>query len=369
MTKLLVVEDEPNLLFGIRDILELDGYDVVTARNGVQALDELNDTAKGLPDLIVSDIMMPQMDGIQLLKEVRQKSHWVTIPFIFLTAKGEKTDIQNGKILGVDDYLVKPFEADDLLIAVKAKLQRHAEINKTRDEIIRNIKRSILAMMNHEFRTPLTLVVAYAEMLKETDVEGMNEAELLLFLREINTGADRLRRLIENFILLVELEIGDAKRNYEWRKRAIDDLNDIIKLAHRQVIESRPEPPPCHMHLQADLPPITGDRDYLVAILRELIDNAAKFSPSGKPIVITTTATTDEVEIMVQDQGRGIKEEEMASIWDVFYQTNRDHFEDQGAGSGLAIVRGYSQIHDARVKVQSVYGEGSTFTLALKKHN
>ena len=365
MTKLLVVEDEPNLLFGIRDILELDGYEVVTARNGQQALDALNKIDDGLPDLIVSDIMMPQMDGLQLLQEVRQQESWLMIPFIFLTAKGEKSDIQNGKILGVDDYLVKPFDADDLLIAVKSKLKRHQALNRAQGALISNIKRNILTILNHEFRTPLTLVVAYADMLKESDVQKMNEDELLLFLREINSGADRLRRLIENFILLVELEIGDAKRTYEWRKRKITNLNEIVQVAYRQVTESRGSSQQCALILPEELPAITGDREYLTAIIRELIDNAVKFSEPHEPVSVETLVEGDEVCIRVTDHGRGINPEDQDSIWEVFYQVNREHFEDQGAGSGLAIVKGYSEIHEARVDVTSAPGEGSCFTLAF----
>lgn len=110
--RILVVEDDLNLLEGIQTVLELDHYAVVCAENGVQAVEVLRSTP--LPDLIVSDIMMPQMDGIELLKAVRAVPEWVRIPFIFLTARGERQDIQRGKQLGVDDYLVKPFELAEL---------------------------------------------------------------------------------------------------------------------------------------------------------------------------------------------------------------------------------------------------------------
>src|SRR5262245_37756933 len=101
--RILIVEDDANLLDGIRTILELDHYAVVTAENGVQALHVLR-TQPTPPELIVSDIMMPQMDGIEFLQQVRKETRWVAIPFIFLTARGEKSDVQRGKRLGVDDY-------------------------------------------------------------------------------------------------------------------------------------------------------------------------------------------------------------------------------------------------------------------------
>lgn len=118
---ILAVEDEPNLLLSIRDLFELDNYKVFTAQNGFSALNIL---IRNHVDLVVSDIMMPHMDGTELLTVVRQQTKWNHVPFIFLTAKGEKSDIQRGRRLGVDDYLIKPFDADDLLIAVESKLER-----------------------------------------------------------------------------------------------------------------------------------------------------------------------------------------------------------------------------------------------------
>jgi len=215
--KLLVVEDEPNLLLGIRDILELDNYEVMTAQNGKEALDVLYETTERPPDLIVSDIMMPHMDGIEFLEHVRNEDKWVMIPFIFLTAKGEKTDVYKGKLLGVDDYLIKPFDADDLLVAVQAKLQLAGKRTEVASSAIDKVKENILTILNHEMRTPLTLVVAYADMLKDHPIDQMDEQELIVFLREINSGADRLRRLIEIFILLVEIQNPGCGRHHPRR--------------------------------------------------------------------------------------------------------------------------------------------------------
>lgn len=364
-TTLLVVEDEPNLLMGIRDILELDGYEVNLARNGQQALEFLQQAGNKLPDLIVSDIMMPYMDGFELLQEVRKRENWLSIPFIFLTAKGEKADIQSGKMLGVDDYLVKPFDADDLLVAVEAKLRRHRALRDVQSSVVERIKRSILTILNHEFRTPLTLVVAYADMLKETDVESMNEDELLMFLREINTGADRLRRLIENFIMLVELETGDAKRTYEWRKQEITNLHVIVEEARRQVFQSELVNAACDLKLQEAHPPFIGDIQYLTVIIRELIDNAVKFSEPGQTISVETQIIDNDIYLSVIDQGRGITTEELEHIWESFYQINRDEYEDQGAGSGLTLVKGFASLLNARLDVNSDFGKGSRFTIIL----
>lgn len=366
--KLLVVEDEHNLLLGIRDILELDDYSVVTASNGQQALDVLKSQKGVLPDLILSDIMMPYMDGIQFLKEVRKNEAWVKIPFIFLTAKGAKGDIQQGKLLGVDDYLVKPFDADDLLVAVESRLSRHQAINQAAEGEIHDIKRNILTILNHEFRTPLTLVVAYADMLKDNNVEHMSDEELLLFLREINMGADRLRHLVENFILLVELETDDAAKNYEWRSHPITNFSTILESACDKYRNHSRYTNPIELILPSQLPTVFGDREYIMTMLNELLDNAFKFSPNGDPVTVEARNVEGGLQLRIIDRGRGIPPKEVENIFKSFYQINREQFEDQGAGSGLAIVSGLARLHQAQLHVESEDGKGSCFTITFPPH-
>src|SRR6185503_10573124 len=159
---ILVVEDDAALLQGLRDILELSGYQVLTGRTGVEGLAVLE---KQLPDLIVSDINMPQMDGYQFYSQVRAKPDWVSLPFIFLSAKSEKDDVRRGKLLGADDYIIKPFEEVDLLVAIQGKLNRRAEIQAAMNRQMDDLKRTILTSLNHEFRTPLTYITTYADMM------------------------------------------------------------------------------------------------------------------------------------------------------------------------------------------------------------
>ena len=150
---ILVVEDDLALLEGVRELLELTDYSVLTAANGREALDVLETQC---PDLIVSDIMMPEMDGYQFHEKVSEQPELSAIPFIFLSARGEKTDIRRGKELGADDYITKPFDDEDLLVAVRAKLNRWENLRQHRDDEVADLKSKILLTLSHEFRTPLT---------------------------------------------------------------------------------------------------------------------------------------------------------------------------------------------------------------------
>ena len=359
---ILVVEDDIHLLTGIREILELGDYHVWTAQNGLQGLETL-ESADVTPDVIVSDIMMPHMDGFSFLTEVREQDKWVNIPFIFLTAKGEKADVQRGNILGADVYLKKPFDAEDLLVAVNSRLDLFQKRERVHEDSISQIKRRILVTLNHELRTPLTLVVAYADLLKDFNPDNMSNAELVTFLKGVNSGATRLRRLIENFIMLVEIEEGDAVKTFAWRKYPIESLKDIAVDASRQILEQDADK--VTLTCQDDMPPITADREFLTVIIRELIDNGVKFSGDKESVSVDITSVDDQIQITVADGGkRKIPADELENIWAPFYQIDRELYEDQGAGSGLAIVDGLVQIHGGSRGIVST-DQGTTVTIKL----
>ncbi len=359
----LVVEDDLNLLEGVRTVLELDGYAVLTAENGQQALEVLRRTPLR-PDLIVSDIMMPLMNGIELLSAIREEPDWVTIPFIFLTARSEKSDVLRGKQVGADDYLIKPFDTEDLLVAVESRLKRHAAMRRVQTSLVDEMKRRILIILKHDFRTPLTFVVAYADMLSNAESYNLSNDEILEFLKGVNSGAVRLRRLIESFIQLVELETGTARRTFETRRAPIENVASLLRDARTQVFTPDVRHT-CTIQLEDNLPAFVGDVAYLKTALAQLLDNAIKFSPDDPNITLGASADADWLYLWVKDNGRGISPEEQEKIWDVFYQIDRDVNEDQGAGSGLAIVRGIAELHGGTTTVQSEPGMGSTFTIAI----
>ncbi len=362
--KVLVVEDDIHLLEGIRDILELDGYSVLTAENGVNGIEVLNKQSAP-PDLIVSDIMMPKMDGIQFLKEVRKENRWFSIPFIFLTAKGERADVHRGMRLGVDDYVIKPYDPSDLLVKIESRLERHRSLNQMHNSGMASLKRQILTMLNHEFRTPLTFVVAYSDMLNNPGDQELSKEEMLSYISGITAGADRLRNLIENFIILVELETDSARQTFDWRKGPIASVQGIFKEAQERVKEIQTDDHPVTVEIPAEMPLITGDVEYLTVALALLLNNACKFSDEGAPITLGVSVVDKEVTLCVKDKGRGIANAEQEHVWESFYQIDRAVNEDQGAGSGLAIVKGIALLHGGRVSLESEVGEGSTFKITL----
>ena len=358
---ILIVEDDISMAHGIRDVLEMAGYKVEVTDNGRRALVIL-ETFR--PQLIISDIMMPEMDGYDLLEKVRSRAEWVAIPFIFLTAKGQRTDIRVGKQLGADDYLVKSVDLDDLLVVVRAKLDRALTLNQRTQVEMTNLKNSILNTLSHEFRTPLTYITGYVDLLQEGT---WGPEDLQRFLARIKGGSSRLNKLIEDFLLLVRFETNDARQSYDMDKEPFSNWGamlgrifaDYQEQADRHKVELVTD-------LQPELPLIEAHEGLLDNALRRLIDNAIRFSkPSGGRVTVKVTSDGKWVVARVIDQGIGIPSGELSKMFDRFHQINREHMEQQGAGIGLAIVKGVIELHKGQIECLSQEGVGSEFSVRL----
>lgn len=360
---ILVVEDNRTLLEGLRELLQLSGYQVITAIDVKEALERLEIQP---PDLIISDIMMPEIDGYQFHAQVRRRPELIDVPFIFLTARGEEADIRKGKSLGVDDYITKPFDEEDLLIAVRSKLARWSGLRRALDEEIADIKHRILVMLSHEFRTPLAYVVNYAQLL-ETDREAISSEDFQQFVGGIKKGAMRLHELVEDFITLVELQTGEAENAYRLRRAEMSDFSAWLRTVGRRYTQAAVE---AGLELVIDvpdgLPDLVVDEVYLADAIGRLLDNAIKFTRvEGKQVRLMAEVAGKRLRLAVEDQGQGMPPQEMEAVFDAMYQIDRAKREQQGTGSGLAICKGIVELHGGRVHGESRHGEGSTFTIEL----
>lgn len=367
--KILLVEDDQSLLDGISDLLEVVnlGYElsVLTASNGNDGLEIM---AAHTPDLVISDIMMPKMGGFEFLEHLRSNSAWVHIPVIFLSARGTKEDIRAGRISGAELYITKPFDNDELLEMVKSQLDRTFELQFDRARRLDNLQRNIIQLLNHEFRTPLTYVTAYYEMLEDgltnQSIEFIQE-----YLRGIQVGAVRMTRLIDNFVKVIELRTGETIDYYSKQAGLIDNLSEVFQTVCQVWEPSIDSKVDFQYQIPASLPPVYGETTYLAEILDRLIDNAVKFTAhkhnQAPQVIVSAGSLNEEVFISVQDNGIGFPEHVQSQLFDLFFQHNREQMEQQGSGSGLTVVKGLLDLHHGRIEVESTVGEGSTFTVFL----
>lgn len=360
---ILVVEDVESLLAGIQDVLEAEGYTVLTATDGMKALQAMEERR---PDLIVADIMMPRMDGYALYEAVRARPEWVPIPFIFLTAKAEKEDVLKGKDMGAEDYITKPFEHHELLVVVRARLGRARAIREVTEAEFDQLKQQIVTALSHEMRTPLTYVRGYTELALD-DVSSLSSDALQEFLSGIKRGADRLTLLVEDFLLLIRLDTGQAAEEFRILACMHHNLDAILKrtvrqheeqaTAHGVTLETIVEP---------DLPPVRLCEPLFVDALGRLIENGIKFSRGeGKRVTVSARAVDDSVEVAVADEGVGVPPEEIPHLFERFRQIGRDKMEQQGVGLGLAIAWELIRLHGGEITVESEFAVGSTLTIRL----
>jgi signal transduction histidine kinase len=369
----LLVEDDQSLLDGMSDLLEVVdlGYDltILTASNGREGLDIMN---RQIPDLIISDIMMPKMGGYEFLEHLRQESAWVHIPVIFLSARGTKEDIRAGRISGAELYITKPFDNEELLEMVKGQLDRTFELKFDRARRMDNLQRNIIQLLNHEFRTPLTYVTAYYEML-EDGLANQSIDFIQEYLRGIQIGAIRMTRLIDNFVKVIELRTGEAIERYNRDARPVANLPEILRQVCRQWRTAEEHSAEIECRIPPELPPVFGESTFLGEILDRLIDNAVKFSTTrltqNPRVVVSADTIGDELCFSVRDNGIGFPEHVHSQLFDLFFQYNREQMEQQGSGSGLTVVKGLVELHNGRIEIDSAVGQGSAFSVFLPIYN
>lgn len=366
--RILVVEDHEPLLTAIKGILEGEGYTVFTATDGEDGLQKM-DNAR--PDLIVADIMMPRMDGYAFYETVRERPEWVPIPFIFLTAKAEKEDVRRGKDMGAEEYLTKPFDPQDLVVAVRSRLKRAHAIQGVSDARFDELKRQIVNVLGHELRTPLTYVRGYTELALE-DIPSLEPKNLEDFLMGIKRGADRLYRLVEDLMYLIQLDTGRVEKEFQMMYGVHPGLSTLLETAVRQHKEQAADQGvTLEAEIEPRLPPVQLCETFFAEALGRLIDNAIKFSLRETKQVTVSAHVTDDadqnpwVEIAVTDQGVGIAAEHLSHIFERFRQIDREKMEQQGIGVGLSIAQELIRIHGGEITVESTLGEGSTFTIRL----
>jgi CheY-like chemotaxis protein len=224
---ILLVEDDVALLEGMGDTLEMMGYQTIKATNGREGLERL---AQVRPDLIISDIMMPEMDGYEFHKAVSSMSDTATIPFIFLTAKSDQADVRKGLREGVDAYLTKPFDLEDLLLHVQNKLDRFATIRNQTMAQLDELQRQIVTMFSHELRTPLTYIQGYTDLMADSSVATSPE-EMTMFLQGIQAGSRRLNRLVESLLILVQLDTNVYAHEFERFAMVETNPGRFVRLA------------------------------------------------------------------------------------------------------------------------------------------
>ncbi len=352
MYKILLVEDKKELCQEIARWLGYEGYEVYTALN---AQDGLKLAAEKTPDLIISDIMMPGTSGYELLFELRKREKERLTPFVFLTALADQTNIRKGMGSGADDYLTKPFSRKDLLETIKAQLEKHDLFKQSIESSLKQLRTRIISYLPHELRTPLNGILGFGELLAGYQGD-FSDNEIAEMGQCILTSGKRLQRIIENYLVYIQLELSEQ---YKPGKIPAEILEDIIysecftiaRNYHRDSL------------LQTNIQPVDLliTEDYLRKILRELVDNAFRFSSESDYVEVNGKVAGNHYLISVKDNGIGMDQEVIKKIG-AFMQFDRKKYEQQGLGLGMAIAKRMTELSGGEMIIESKPGRGTLIT-------
>lgn len=363
MTRILVIEDEPFLREEILEILGFEGFEAVGAEDGRRGVE----LAQGQrPDLIICDIMMPSLDGFGVLKEIREAPDMVLIPFIFLTAKADKMDVRLGMQQGADDYLTKPFTKAELLDAITARLERQASIAQAHQQHVEEAKRVFSRMVAHELRTPLVSINMVQDIISRS-FQRLSASDLQELMESLGSGSRRLTHLVEQMVLLIQLETRvldkDALQTHGRPVSTQDLLKSAVEMSKKFATRNRG----AQLIVEADdgQGMVMCDSRALKHALAEIITNAINFSPENGEVTVKKWEERGLVWISCLDKGAGIPEDQLARIFENFYQVNRETQEQQGVGMGLPLAQRIFAVHGGEVRLESVLGKGTEAVIRL----
>jgi two-component system sensor histidine kinase/response regulator len=365
-TTILIADDTPVNIDILVDLLE--GYQTKIAINGKDAIETALDGDP--PDLILLDIMMPEMDGYEACRQLRQHEKTREVPVIFITAKDMKDDIVKGFEAGGQDYVTKPFDANELMARVKTQLELKASrdqlktVNQWLEEKVAertkelqqayerieqaNIelgkldesKSAFLRMLSHEVRTPLNGIIGFLNLMKD-DIQKTQFAEMFSYL-EISVS--RLEKFAMVALIITELRTQAIPVSRE--NVAVSSLVDAAMKKNQEKMEQKR----IRMNIQGDASiMIKGDERLLKTCFESILDNAISFSPEGGNVLLHAEATGSGVHCTFFDRGKGFTEEGLKNFNKLF--ANAGHHTDQKLGLDLALASMIMEAHGGTLEV------------------
>jgi K+-sensing histidine kinase KdpD len=349
MKKILIIEDNASLRKDVVEMLGYEGFEVQEAENGRVGV---NVARRYLPDLIICDIMMPELDGYGVLDELQQHPVTATIPFVFLTAKTDPHSNRQAQGMGANAFVTKPFEVSNLMAVIQVQFKKQRAYSDIAERNLDDLRENIITSVPHELRTPLTGILGFSDMLV-TDSATMSPQDVQEMAQYIHDAATRLYRLIEKYLTYAQLKItmSDPAQVAQMRRYTIDNAQVVIEdeTIHRAQIAQRE----ADLQLEvADYSGVAIREDHLKKIVEELIDNAFKFSEPGTPVQVSGIVKGEKYRLSIRNQGRGMMPEQITQVG-AYMQFGRIQNEYPGIGFGLIIARRIAELHGGELTIDS----------------
>ena len=353
--KILIAEDDRATQLRLKADAASWGFEPTVASDGREAWELFQ---SGDFSIVVSDWMMPEMDGLELVRKIRGAQSGSSYVFVvLLTAQGDTSKLVEGMEAGADDFVAKPFDRDELRVRLRAG-QRIVELERRLEESNAELM-AFTSVASHDLREPLRTITSFLGLI-ERDYGGKLDATADEFIGFIMEAAERMRALIDDLLAFARLDKGDRDAPEEISLEAlVAEKLELLKVA---IDESG------STVTTMGLPVITGDRSEMNQLMQNLISNSIKYRGEKAPVIeISSEEKEDFWEIAVSDNGIGIAEEYLAEVFQPFRRLHGRGSEYKGSGVGLAICQKVVERHGGQIWVESTVGEGSTFKFTIAK--
>ena len=367
---ILIIDDEPDNFDVIETLLSYRDYQLHYAARGQEAIAML-DTFN--PDLILLDVMMPGIDGIEVCRQIKALSKWQAVPIIMVTALSSKSDLAHCLTTGADDFISKPVNGIELRARVHSMLRIKQQYDKIQtlshlqentinilERTLNELRGNLASSLSHELNTPLNGILGTIGLLQD-DIEDMDLAEIRDLLSMADQSARRLEKLTKKFLIYLELELS-ASRQQKLEFARTKFSASAIEAALKSQAESFNRKNDLMFALEeAD---IALSERYLSMIIYELVDNALKFSLPETTIKVSSQVLGEMLNVSVHDSGRGMTEEQIDKIG-AFMQFERTTYEQQGLGMALKNVKKIVEMAGGEFSITSIYQKETTVNLTL----
>lgn len=365
---ILIVDDTPDNLALLTGLLK-GQYRTKVATSGAKALDTA--LAGAPPDLVLLDIMMPEMDGYEVCRRMKESEAIRDVPIIFLSALNETMDKVKAFGAGGVDYITKPFQVEE----VRARVETHLKIRRMQKELeqqhhqlqenfeqlssLSALKDEFLRIASHDLKNPLMCVLGFAALVEDMVKPGMEMTpDMHLCVSKIAGAARLMQKIIEDFLDFRAMEDGQMKLQLENT-----DLNELARLAIEQnQAYADKKSIPIRLELQADLPAARADSARIRQVVENFISNAIKFSSAGMGVAIRTSCSGGKVLVEIVDSGPGLAEEDMAKLFVKYAKlSNKPTGGEKSSGLGLAICKKIVELHEGQIGARNNPEGGCTF--------
>ncbi len=336
---ILIVDDNPKNIQLVGNILRQNvDCDFSFASNGFLALDAVE---KNPPDLILLDVMMPELNGFETCKRLKNNERFCDIPVIFLTARIESEDIVEGFEHGAVDYIPKPFVPSELLSRVKTqlKIKEHSDIiQKQNDE-----RKQLLHVLCHDLSNPFSSLISCMELISDADM--------------FMSFRDDLISLANNGLNIIELI--RRMRSLDEKGLQLDPYPvNLWKMIQKSLVILKPRIETKKINIDIDIPPeitvLVESISFVNSVVNNLLSNAIKFSKEGDKIEISATQNDREISLKIRDYGIGMPESICANLFDIRKATSRPGTNGEpGTGFGMPLVKKFVESYNGRLSVSS----------------